>query len=818
MARAKLRAPVGGTLTRKLLRQISRTRGQFLSLVAVVAIGIMVFVLMKACHRELYGSLYRYYERYRFNDLAVQVRRAPSSIVDVVKRVDGVAAAEGRLMFDARVEIGTRAAGAPAGIRGRIAGGGEGVGRVTKDSITGRIVGIPDAQTVTVNDIEVLSGRRPRPGTGEILVDPKFAAAHSLSPGDELTLYVHGRAAGTTVCGTASGPEFIYAAKDPAALIQDPLTFGIMFMSRHDMASLFGYEGEVNQVVIRYAPGTDTARTRVTVDKILDPYGRIASLERRDQFSHAAISAEFEQLKTMSTTLPTIFLLVAAAIMYISISRTVREQRVQIGVMKAMGYSGAQVLAHYTWFALAGGLTGALVGAALGVSAVPAMLGLYSQYFNLPLGTGGVALEEVSGAVLMSAAVSAGAGLLAARGVLRLVPAQAMRPAPPPSAARTWLEAVTPLWVRLSFSWKMAMRNLARHKGRALLTVMGATFAVVLIMLAAFMFDAVDYAFRRGFIERQRYDISVVTVRPVGGDALAFLKGIPGVTGVEPYCQYAAKMCANGMEQDISLKGMIPGSRMQVLVAPDGLRTDVPDDGVLISEGTARKLGLSTGSRVRIEMMDGAQREREVTVRGVVQELVGGNAYASMRQVNELAGESASANGAWITATDPSRVRKVLEGSPVAASISSPADFAAEFEEMTEMLMFSVGLMTSFGLAMGFSIMYTVSSINIEERKRELAFIKALGLPSSQAASIVFNENAVLSLLGIVIGLPLGKVTADAYMTAAAGDFWTFPVVIYPRTYLFAAAGGYLFLVLAQRSGRRRISRLDPTEELKTQE
>lgn len=792
----------GSTLTRKLLRQIGRTRGQFASLVAVVAIGIMVFVLMRTSYRELYDSLDRYYRQCSFGDLLVEVRRAPAPVVDVVRRVEGVSAAEGRLVFDARLEV----PGSPAASSGK------------ETSLTGRVVGVPDVHRVTVNDLYLLSGKRPIKGSAGVLVDPKFAAAHGLVPGDELILYAGGKAARVTVSGTATSPEFIYAIKDPSTLLPDPRAFGVLFMSQYDAASIYGYQGDINQVMVKYVPGVDAARIKAAVDKVLEPYGRVASLERRDQLSHVTINAEFDQLKNTSATLPTIFLMVGAAIMYISISRMVRDQRTQVGVLKALGYTGRQVLALYSAFAVAGGLLGAIIGIVLGTATVPLMMQQYQVYYNLPLGRGRIAWEEVGAALAASLAVSLLAGYLAARGVLALKPAQAMRPAAPPGAARVALEHIPLIWGRLPFAWKMAVRNLWRHKGRAALTIMGATFAVALLVLAMFTRDAVDYLLVEEFARKQRHDLAVSTARPFGREDVFFLKAIPGVSGVEPYARYPARIRSGGAEKDITLKGMPRGSRMYVLVDADGRRVEVPATGILLDGITARKMQLRPGDVAWVKLLNGREEERPLLVRGVVQELMGGGAFSSLEQVNSLAGEAGTANGAWITSWDPDRVREVLAGSPVVLSVSSPADTLKDFEKLTGMLIFSVALTTAFGVAMGFSIIYTLSSINIEERKRAIAFVKALGLTSRQAASIVFNENTVLSALGIILGLPLGNMAAKAFMAVSAGDLWSFPVRIYPATYLFAAFGGYVFVILAQQAGRKRIARLDPVEELKTPE
>lgn len=790
-----------GALTRKLMRQISRTRGQFASLVAVVAIGIAVFVLMTASYGELQGCLERYYREYRFGDLLVEVRRAPASVVDLIRRIDGVSPAEGRLMFDARMEVPKSSAD-----------------NTKQTSIKGRIVGVPDVQTVSVNDIRVISGRRPLKGTGEALVDPKFTAAHGLAAGDSLIVYAGGKAARVKVSGVATSPEFIYATSDPSDIFPDPRAFGVLFMSQYDAASIYGYQGDINQVLVKYDSGVDTAAVKAAVEKALDRYGRIVSLERDDQFSHAAISQEFEQLKMISSTLPSVFLMVAAAIMYISVSRMVREQRTQIGVMKAIGYSGGQVLSHYTGFGVAGGALGALAGIGLGMLGVPAMIRTYAQYFDLPLGRGRVGLEEIVASLGASLLVSVVACWFAARGVLALSPAQSMRPAAPPAAVKAVLEWLPLLWNRLSFSWKMAIRNITRHKGRAALTVMVSMLAVALIVMALFMNDSVDYLFGEAFADRQRHDLEVSMSGACGRQDLLFLRGIPGVSGVEPFCEYAAKLRNGRKEEDISIKGMPRDSRMHLLVDSGQHLVNVPETGLLLDEIIARKVGLRPGDVAYVKIVNGKNEEEPVLVRGLVQQLIGGGGFGSIEQVNRLAGESETFNGAWLTTADPDRVRDILRESPVVVSVASPAERLAEFEKMTGMLLFSVGLMTLFGVAMGYSIVYTISSINIEERKREISFMKALGLTSWQAASIVFNENTALSAIGIVLGLPLGKAGAKAFLKASGGDLWTFPLVIYPRTYLLAAFGGYLFVMLAQWAGRRRIKRLDPIAELKTQQ
>lgn len=207
-----------------------------------------------------------------------------------------------------------------------------------------------------INSLRLLTGRffaaeavtaRPgeqhtRTGDIEILVDPQYAAANHLDFNDTVTIVAGGKTVPLTMVGTSTGPEFIYLMKDAATLLPDHRCFGIITMSRDSAQQLLNLQGQVNQVLVTLAPGTEAEKVVQQVKGILEPYGNLAAYPRKQQLSNAMLEGELDGLKASSRFIPAIFLGIAAAIQFVILGRMVRSQRLQIGVMKAMGYNSLQ--------------------------------------------------------------------------------------------------------------------------------------------------------------------------------------------------------------------------------------------------------------------------------------------------------------------------------------------------------------------------------------------------------------------------------------------------------------------------------------------
>lgn len=477
-----------GVLFRKLRRTIWNTRGQFLAVTAVVAVGISVYISMTASYYSLDRSRETFYRENNFADYYFHVVRAPEQVIKQIEALPGVAGATGRIQRDVPLlrDGGRRA--------------------------TVRITGYPPA-VEGVSRIQVTSGRifekTPPGGGAEALVDARFFTANGLSFNDTVNIVAGGKKVPLTVVGTATGPEFIFAMKDAATLMPDPLTFGLVMMPLDRAQQLLNMQGQINQVVIKLSPGADEKVVAEKVEGVLEPYGNLSGYPRKNQLSHAVLQGELDGLKATSRFMPAIFLGIAAAIQMVMLGRLIRGQRLQIGIMKALGFSSRQVVIHYTGYSLASSLSGALAGTLIGAGLAGAMLTLYAEVFNLPMTASRVNPESVLGGLAISLAVGAVSGLAASKGVVSVNPAESMRPEPPKKSGRILLERLPFVWNRLDSTWKMSLRTAARNKGRFVLMLVGVTFAVGLLVVALCSYDSIDYIIDKQFFRDQKYNYFV---------------------------------------------------------------------------------------------------------------------------------------------------------------------------------------------------------------------------------------------------------------------------------------------------------------------
>ena len=196
----------------------------------------------------------------------------------------------------------------------------------------------------------------------KIWIDNKFFEANNLNLNDEIEIIVSGKKRKLTVVGVASSPEFIYSLRTAADLYPTPETFGIAFVPLKSMEKLFSDERTFNELVFTMEPGTDFDKVKAELEVKINPYGLKSLIPREEQISHLLLSEELKGLVTMSKILPIMFLSIAAMILYITLKRLIEQQRGQIGILKADGYTSQEILFHYMSYALLIGLVGGIVG------------------------------------------------------------------------------------------------------------------------------------------------------------------------------------------------------------------------------------------------------------------------------------------------------------------------------------------------------------------------------------------------------------------------------------------------------------------------
>lgn len=784
-------------INRKLLREIWKHRGQMLSIAALVAVGVMTVLTLRGSYESLALSRDLYYRDARFPQIWAQLKRAPERLRRDIENIPGVAAVETRVTLTATLDMPDL--DVPA---------------------LGRFVSIPDRRTPMLGDIHIKSGRyiSARHRT-EVLVSDKFAKANRLRFGDTFKAIINGSQRDLAVVGTAISPEHAYPVP-PGSIFPEDHRYGIIWMSRTVLASAHDMEGAFNEVVLSLAPGVRSEMVIERLDRLLEPYGGLGAYGRADQPSHLILNNELESNRTMGTVIPAVFLGIAAFLLNLVLGRMISTQRTEIAVLKAFGYSNAEVGGHFFRFAMAAVLAGAAIGVGAGVWLGRAMIDLYGVYFDFPRLRYELSWSLVIVAAGVSMAAAAAGALGAVRRAVSLPPAEAMRPEPPATFRAGLLERLG-LGRMLPAAGRMILRNMERQPMRGVVSTIGISFAVAILVIGMFMFDGVAYMMDIQFRVAQREDIALSFSRPVSEKARYDLAHLDGVTRVEPYRVVPVRLRSGHIDKELAITGLEQGSKLRQIVTAGGGRQPLPPEGLMVSEILAGQLGLAAGDGVDVEMLEGKRHTARIPVAGVIEDFVGVAAYMDIDALQRLTRGARTITGAYLSVDEEERaaLNKRLKSLPGVSGVVSPGETLASFEkQMADQLFISVFFILGFSSVIAVAVIYNGARVALSERGRELASLRVLGFTRTEVAVLLLGEQGVTTLAAIPLGWLLGYWMAAGVVAGLQSETYRIPLVVSTTTYFWAAV---ITIAAALASGwivRRRLDSMDLVEVLKTRE
>ena len=784
-------------LDRKLLRDLWHMRSQALAIALVLMCGVATFIMFLATLHSLRETQQAYYRQYRFADMFVSLKRAPEAVAARVRMINGVARADTRVAVPVRL-----------GIKG------------FAEPVMGLMVSAPEPGVPALNALYLSSGRLPDPSQpGEVVVSTPFAQAHALRLGDTFTALLNGRHQTLRLVGTALSPEFIEQMR-PGAAMPDYKRFGVMWMARRALGEAYDMHGAFNDVAIALAPGADSAAVIVHVDQLLAAYGGLGAYTRTDQRSHRFLTQELDQLGTLATMFPAIFLGVAAYLLNVVIGRLVATQREQVATLKAFGYSNGALMWHYlklvALIAAIGTAGGALLGAWLGAG----LSGVYREFYHFPYLDFEVPPLTVLAAAAISLAAAAGGTAAAIRRTAALSPAQAMRPEAPANYRVSWTERLG-LQRYLSQPARMILRHIERDRWHSLLTVVGVALGGAIILTSMFQRDTVNYMLDVQFRNAQRDDLAVLFTEPTSARARSELGALPGVRRVEVFRSVPVRLRSGSASFRTAIRGMENGGQLQRLLDTRLRRVALPANGIVLTDFLATKLGVRRGDLLQVELLEGRRLVHEVVLAGVVKEYIGVSAYMDLHALNGLMHEGPALSGAWL-AIDSAALPTLLDRlgrMPRVAGVAQREHEIRNFNQMMEqtMLYFS-SIATVFAIIIAFGVIYNSARIALTERGRELASLRVLGFTRAEIAYILLGELGLLTLVALPTGLYLGRAMCGYLARAMQTDLFRVPVVLEARTYAFSITVVVAAAILAGLSVRRRLDRLDLVAVLKTAE
>ena len=555
-------------------------------------------------------------------------------------------------------------------------------------------------------------------------------------------------------------------------------------------------------------------------------------LDRNSTVSFVTWEQYSDRMDAIARVFPVFFFLVAALVATTTMTRMVDENRLQMGTLKALGYSNASIAGKYLFYALTASVLGSIAGMAVGFVVFPSIIWYaYQMIFSLPTFTLQFYPGLAAASVAISAAVIGLATWSACRASLKEKTASLLLPRAPVAGKRILMEYITPLWKRMSFSQKTTARNLFRYKKRFFMTVLGVAGCTALLLIGFGIQDSILPIVAKQSTELTHNDLTISFSDPA---ALTTEKGLADAldtdASVENWGAFYTKSVtiynADGESASVSVEGAQQEERMTDYVT---FRTRkgheaIPfdEDSVILTEKTALNLGVEVGDTLWVENPDGERVA--LTLTGITENYMFTRLYLSRTQLETLLGtKEIPWNTIWgktdcTTTEECDAMRAELLGCNYVSSVSFTEDTTSMFDSLIGSLNYVVILVIVCAAALAAVVLYNLISVNLAERKKELATIKVLGFYDKEVYRYIFREIDLLALIGSGVGLLLGIPLHKFIILTVEMDQLMFIRSIAPRSYLLSVALTMLFTLVVCFGMRRHVRHISMVESMKAPE
>ena len=569
--------------------------------------------------------------------------------------------------------------------------------------------------------------------------------------------------------------------------------------------------------------------------KITDARREVADIESCEWYlfsrsynpGYTGFGQDADRMANLASVFPIIFFLVAALVCLTTMTRMVEEQRVQIGSLKAMGYSGLAISRKYLFYGLLPSLTGGVFGLVIGYSLFPKMIfTAYQIMYQMP----DIELHAYADislfSLLAAVACTTVATLWACLATLRETPASLMRPRTPKAGKRVFLEYIRPLWRKMSFTHKVTARNLFRYQKRFWMTVIGIGGCTALIIAGFGLRSSLLFTMSRQYDELFHYSGQVTlsdNVLPEERAAVeAFLAGDDRIVNYVPCAASSATVTTSGYSTTAYIEVMEAdeiGKVVDLFDYKSGDPITMGDEGVYIDQKLSELLKVSVGDTF---FLDGDVRG-DVTVAGIYEHYTGHFIYMTPGYYENALHADGEPNAYLLNFTSDDTdtcnaiFEKLLSLSGVATT-SRMRDTQDTYMHSMERVDFVVVIIILAAAALAMVVLFNLSNINITERQRELATIKLLGFYDGEVSAYVYRENIVLTVFGILMGCFMGHWLHIYLVRSTEIDLMMFGRQTEWTAYVYAAILTMLFSVAVNILAHFRMKKIDMVESLKSAE
>lgn len=547
-------------------------------------------------------------------------------------------------------------------------------------------------------------------------------------------------------------------------------------------------------------------------------------LTRNTNIGYVCFESDSNIVEAVSDAFPLFFFLVAALICMTTMNRMVEEQRTQIGILKALGYGNAAIMGKYAFYAGSAAIVGAAAGFIGGTWMFPKAIWMgYQIMYYLDHIDYHFAPDMAVISLTAALVCSVGTAYLSCYYELHSVPANLMRPKAPKSGKRIFLEKITFIWRRMKFLHKVSMRNIVRYKKRFVMMVLGISGCTALLVTGFGIKDSVANIADLQYDEIQVYDIGFTLTDDAAESDRERLRTetADDLEQIAFHQEKSVDMDYNGRTKSITL--FVPEDPEQTgcflnLHTKDGKEVAYPQEGeAVVTAKAAQNMGIRVGDE--IELRDADMRRLRVRVVGLCENFVYNYVYISKETYTAQMGEEPEYTSAFAVVKEGTDIHKAAAAASKldkVLAVNVIQDLRERIASMMDSMDYIVLLVIVCAAALALIVLYNLTNINITERIREIATIKVLGFYARETADYVFRENIVLTAIGGLVGLGLGKALHWFVMYHINIDMISFKTYVKPVSYMYSLLLTFGFAMLVNLLMQGKIAKINMTESLKS--
>ena len=761
-------------LFRKMLRDFKDHKAQFLSIFLMALIGVFAFTGISG---EVVGMVEvssSYYEDTNLADGWIYGEEIGDDVFSDIKSMEEIKDAQREMVVDT-------------------------VANYSSDpDITLHIV----EGKQNISKFYLFKGQDFNPNDEEgIWIDKRFADGRNLDIGDEITLKFDGKEVSKTVRGIMYSPEYVYYIQE-GSLLPDFSQVGFAYMPSKGA----DFDIEYNAIALDAYEDLDEKDFKSALEETLGQKAYVQYLDRDNNVGIKTLQDEIDQHKMFSGIFPAIFVLVSLLTLVTTMSRVISAQRMQIGTLKAMGYSNKSIILHYLSYGFVLSLTGSVIGLVIGPLTIPYLFyPTMSSTYSLPSWgpSWDISFFFVAGLMVISSVLIS---YISVKGISDENPAETIRPKAPKLVSSGLIER-TKIWKRFSFNERWNYRDAKRNKTRAIMSVFG-VFACALLVMSAFgMVDSINDVEDWQYNQIYNFNSKLILEENITDSQLDHILDETGGEGIR---EEAIELKYKGIKKTGTLTVMNDSEYYKVTDANRNY-IHLDPDGIAISDKMAEVLGLKVGDKVRWHVAGNPKWiDSEITETYSIP--FGQGLIMSPKTFDREGGDEYNYSSNVVLTKK--NVNKNYTG---VSSITTMDDIRSGWSIMTEPMDMMVSVLTTFAIVLAVVVLYNLGLLSFTEIQRELATLKVLGFNSKSLRRLLLTQNLWFSTIGFILAIP-GAYILMGIMMGSTGDEYCFPINIYLWNFVVSFLITFGLSVLVNLAFSRKIKKVNMVESLKSNE